>query len=231
MPCEYFKNALVEAAATGAAPQGELRAHLETCESCRAAFAQEQSLFQAIDSGLPAAVNADVPPSLLPRVRASLDDAAAARSRWFVSWPVLASAAVSVAVLFAVVVLRQNHIARNPENSVVSNPSSPLASVSPELRDSSTQAVPPSVSARSHFSVARNSTSRSTLERHTPQPEVLVPRNQELLLASYAQQWGARKRAPLLAANLDDTTVTPLEVDPIQIDQLDVKPLVEGNSQ
>jgi len=231
MPCEHFKNALVEAAAGGAAPQGELRAHLETCESCRAAFAQEQSLFGAIDSSLHATVNSDVPPSLFPRVRASLDEAVVTHHRWFVSWSVLAGAAVSVGVLFAVVVLRESNIARNPENSVANSSSTPPVNVSPGIPDSSGPAVPPSFTTPPRFSAARNLAPRLASEKHIPQPEVLVPRDQEVLLASYAQQWRVRKRAPLVAKNLDDTTVVPLEVALIQIDQLDVKLLAEGNSQ
>ena len=67
MPCQHYKDALIEVAASGSAPQGELRVHLDECASCRAAFAEEQSFFAAIDSGVRAAANIDVPPSLLPR--------------------------------------------------------------------------------------------------------------------------------------------------------------------
>jgi hypothetical protein len=230
MPCEQFKNALVEAAASGAAPQGELRAHLEACASCREAFEEERSLFIAIDSGLHAAVNSDVPPSLLPRVRASLDDAVVARARWFVSWPVLAGAAVSVAIFFAAVALRQSNVPGSPGTPVASN-SSKSAKDFPTIPNSSRPFLQPGPSAPPRASVAKNPGPGPASERHIPQPEVLVPRDQEVFLASYAQQWSARKPAPLLAANLGDTTVAPLEVAPIQIDQLDVKPLAEGNSQ
>ena len=70
MPCAHYKDALIEAAASGAdltsvpTPDEEtaaLRAHLESCASCRAAFEQEQSLFSSIDAGLHAAANAEVP--------------------------------------------------------------------------------------------------------------------------------------------------------------------------
>ncbi len=70
MLCKHYKVALIEAAASSAQPQGDLRAHLEACASCRAAFEQEQSLFASIDAGLHVAANAEVPASLLPRVRA-----------------------------------------------------------------------------------------------------------------------------------------------------------------
>jgi len=62
-------------------------------------------------------------------------------------------------------------------------------------------------------------------------PEVLVPRDQEVLLARYAQQWSSHKRAPLVAQGADEVSVKPLEVAPIQIAQLDVKLLTEDGSK
>src|SRR5229473_7955540 len=101
MPCKHYKDALIEAAAGGAEPRGELRAHLSGCIDCRAAFEQEQSLFASIDAGLHATANAEVPGSLLPRVRASLDEVSAPRRIWVTNWLVLASAAVLVVAFFA----------------------------------------------------------------------------------------------------------------------------------
>jgi anti-sigma factor RsiW len=86
MPCEPCKNALIEAAATSAGPQGELRAHLVTCPACRAALAEELSLFSSIDTGLSAVVNAEIPASLLPRVRARIAGEPAVTRGWTPSW-------------------------------------------------------------------------------------------------------------------------------------------------
>jgi hypothetical protein len=58
-------------------------------------------------------------------------------------------------------------------------------------------------------------------------PEVLVPRDQEILLAEYAGQWNLHKRAPLVARDSDDTILAQLQVAPIQIDELGVKLLAE----
>jgi len=62
-------------------------------------------------------------------------------------------------------------------------------------------------------------------------PEVLVPRDQEVLLAEYATQWRLHKRAPLLAQDFDAAVLAPLQVAQIQIDELDVKPLADDKSQ
>jgi hypothetical protein len=61
--------------------------------------------------------------------------------------------------------------------------------------------------------------------------DVLVPRDQELLLARYSEQWRLRKTKTVLAEVSSETTLEPLQLAPIQIDQLDVKLLAEGQSQ
>src|SRR5215467_3621071 len=96
MPCEHYKNALIEVAATGFVPSRELRAHLAECAACRATFAQEQTLFAEIDAGLHSAVNGEVPPSLLPRVRAQLEEIAVAPRLHWLQPLVFASAGVAL---------------------------------------------------------------------------------------------------------------------------------------
>ena len=231
MPCEHFEDALIEAAASGVAPQGKLRAHLDACASCRAEFAREQSLFGAIDSSVRAAANAEVPASLLPRVRASLDEAIVTRPRWIVTWPVLAGAAVCVAILFTAIVFRQSNRVPKPDDSVASNSPTQRANVSPRIPDSAGPSLRPGPSTPPRVSIAKNVAPGQATDSHDSTPEVLVPRDQEVLLVSYAQQWGSRRRAPLVAGDADQTAVALLEVAPIQITELDVKPLAEGNSQ
>jgi len=62
-------------------------------------------------------------------------------------------------------------------------------------------------------------------------PEVLVPHDQEVLLAEYAVQWNARKYPVLLVQGFDATILSPLQMTPIQIDELDVKLLAEENEK
>jgi hypothetical protein len=61
--------------------------------------------------------------------------------------------------------------------------------------------------------------------------DVLVPRDQEVLLARYSEQWRSRKTKTVLAEVSGETTLEPLQLAPIQIDQLDVKLLAEGQTQ
>jgi hypothetical protein len=85
-------------------------------------------------------------------------------------------------------------------------------------------------SSQRQFAIAKNTPGPETMVRGKTIPEVLVPRDQEVLLAEYAEQWRLKKRAPLLAQDADAAILAPLEVAPIQIAELDVKLLAEETS-
>jgi len=232
MPCEHYKDALIEAASTGAAPQGELQAHLAECTSCREAFAQEQFVFAAIDSGLHTIANGEVPPSLLPRVRASLEEESVSSGSWFTNRLVLSSALVVVLSLLTVRMVWRTSPGQNPPDRTAN--ANTAASVLPPTQTHNTTTGPSKEKdATSHNrpAIAVNRPAYEALDRGKNGPEVLVPRDQELLLASYARQVRERRAAPLVAASGDATTLAPLEVVPIQIAQLDVKLLTEEKSQ
>ena len=231
MPCEHYKDALMDAAASGAAPSGELRAHLSECASCRAAFDEEQSLYAAIDSGLHAGANAGVPPSLLPRVRAELGDVTVASPRLSSSWFALAGAAVAGVAFFLVATTHQNNPRPAPANLVGNRTSAPQILPSSQGASSSGLSKERNSILRTPVATPRNSGQAAELASRKPTPEILVPRDQELLLVSYAQEWGSRKRPPVVASDAVQTAMVLLEVAPIQITELDVKPLAEGDSQ
>lgn len=229
MPCQHYKDALIEAAASGSQLLGDLRAHLDTCAECRATFEQEQALFASIDAGLQATANAEVPASLLPRVGAGLDETAAPRSAWVTNWFVLASAAIIVVAFFATrAVWRPNTVQRPVEG--VGKTSAPQVTPSPQNHEA-VVASPVEKNRVSHqqFAIAKNPPAREMLVRANTAPEVLVPRDQEILLAEYAEQRPFHNRASLLAQSTDATILAPLQVAPIQIAELDVKFLAEEN--
>jgi hypothetical protein len=232
MPCQHYKEALIEAAARSVERQGELRAHLDACPACRAAFEQEQSLFASIDAGLHITANAEVPASLLPRVRARLDEESVPRRIWATNWLVLASAAVIVVALFAARAVWRPNILQNPLETA-GKMSVPRRATPPT--QSQTPVVAPPVemnfSSRRQLAIAKNSPARETFVKRKTTPEVLVPRDQEVLLAEYAEKWRLHKRAPLLAQDADATILVPLQVAPIQIAELDVKLLADEKSQ
>jgi hypothetical protein len=232
MPCKHYKNALIEAAASGAEPQGELRAHFAGCADCRAAFEQERALFASIDAGLHVVANAEVPTSLLPRVRARLDEESAPRRIWATNWFVLASAAVMVVAFFAARAVWRPTVVHQPVELAGKIVVPPRVTTAPRNHDPGVE--PPvdknGVSKHQLF-IAKNHPVGEMPARGKTTLEVLVPRDQEVLLADYAEQWSLHKHPLLLAQEFDATILSPLQVAPIQIDELGVKLLAEEKLQ
>ena len=229
MPCEHYKDALIDAAASGVAPCEELRAHLAECLPCREAFLNGQSLFAAIDSGLHTVANSEVPPSLFFRVRIALEETSR-KPAWFSDALVLATAAGIVLAVFATHTIRRTRDGRERANIAVKTivrPPKPAASQ--ETMESSDRLTKPSLSTRPFIGRSFRAPGRGDTVGASPQ--VLVPRDQGALLASYAKQWYGQKHAPLMAGEEASVPLEPLEVSPIQIPQLDVKPLAEQGSQ
>lgn len=224
MLCEHYKDALIEAAATGAAPQGELRAHLTECAACRASFAQEQSLFAAIDSGLYAAANTQVPPSLLPRVRGSLEGVLVGRRHW-VQTLAFASAGVALA-LVVFLVARPPH--RTPENvaeqGAVAAPAAvtPTESTHPEEIPSIGTQIASVRRNRSH--TAGNSTIPHSAASSSP--EVLVPPDEREAFARFlGRDRALATPASVSAARAPKAPQEFVEILPVEIASLTVTPL------
>ena len=218
MPCENYKDALIETAASGKAPQGELRAHLGECASCRSAFSEEQSLFATIDSGLHATANAEVPPSFLPRLRADLDQAVVLRFRWG-QWLVFASATVTLAFMVFLVVQRSHS---TPENNVAKQePVVVPSDTNPGKAFPSVEQIA-SPSARPSHS-RRNSTSPHPAASGSP--GVLVPPDEREAFALFVAVLSEhRDVAAALVAKVpqEDGVVT---ADPLRIPDIEIKPL------
>jgi len=203
-------------------PQGELRAHLAACAACRTAFARQQSLFSSMDEGLRAAANADVPPSLLPRVRARLADEAAPRRMW--TQPLIVGAA-SVALAFTIFLVARPHHAR-PDSQAKQTPQIPV-SETPATNARGQNSGPATLSVSSNVNNPK-APGRSTLLRPvaSSEPEVLVPADEREAFSSFVltvQQHG-EVAAALLAPSpkKQDVLVT---VEPLEIAVLEVKPL------
>ncbi len=222
MPCEPYQNALIETAASGSELQGELRAHLAVCAACRTAFAREQSLFSSIDQRMRAAVNADVPPSLLPRVRARLADEAAPRRMW--TQPLIFAAA-SVALALAIFLVVRPHHTRL-DNQAKQTPQIPVRET--PATNSSHQNSDPATQVVSSGVKNPKPPGYSTLlpPVASSQPEVLVPPDEREAFSRFVltvQQHGDVAAALLVPSpKKQDALVT---VEPLQIAHLEVKPL------
>lgn len=222
MPCAHYKDALIEVAASGATLQGELRAHLDECASCRATLDEGRSLFSAIDSGLHAGANADVPSSFLPRVRAQLDEAIVPRFRWFQPLPF---AFASVALAFVVLLMARPHHPA-PEEIIKQSPivvpktTVPATRENPEGTDGTQSAAIPV----RHSHVVRNSTDRHSSA--SGNPEVLVPPDEREELARFVAALNQhRDFAAAFLAQRPEKKDAPVAVDPLQISDIEIKPL------
>ncbi len=228
MPCEHIKDALVQAAALGAPLQDELRAHLAECASCRETFTREQSLFATIDAGLYAATNAEVPPGLLPRVRANLDEAAAPRLRWLQPL-VFASASVALAIAFTFMVWTHH---TTPEDNAKQSPAPP-APVTPKR--STPASVPPSNAQTVSIPAGHSHATRNSTFSHpaaSSNPEVLVPPDEGEAFARLVATLNERGNvaAGLLAPALEKKDAL-VSVDPLQIADIEIKPLESGQTE
>ena len=224
MPCEHYKDALIDVAASGAALQGELRAHLDECASCRAAFAEEQSLFSAIDSGLHASANADVPSSLLPRVRAQLDEVVVPRFRWL---QLLVFASAGVALVLVVFLMARTRHATPEEVAkqgpvVVPAPTLPAREINPERMSSEGAQIPAVRVAHSH--AAPSSTIPHSVA--SGNPEVLVSPDERESLARFVAMLnkGSNIGAALLEKEREKKDA-PLGVSRLEITPMEIKPL------
>jgi|GEM_PF-2338565 hypothetical protein len=99
MFCDAYNKPIAEALAEGRELTAAMRQHLASCESCTRAYAQEQSFFAAIDSGLYSVANPEIPATLVPRVRVALNNESTLANRrfGFFSWSILgATTAIAV---------------------------------------------------------------------------------------------------------------------------------------
>jgi hypothetical protein len=221
MPCEHYKDALMEVAASGAAPSGELRAHLNWCASCRTAFDEEQSLFTAIDTGLHAVTNSEVPPSLIPLVRTRLDEAVTTQRRWIQPF-VFASAGVALAFLLLLAVRSHGPA---PDNVAEETPAvpSPMAPTGTH-KDISPSSVQVASATPNHLHAPRTSTVKHSAA--SSNPEVLVPPDEREGLAQLVAT--LNEHGDVTAAFLahrPEKKDTLVNVDPLEISDIEIKPL------
>ena len=221
MPCEFYKQALTDAAAANEAPSRELAAHLNACAACRAFLAEERELFAVIDSGVHATVSAEMPPSLLPAVRAGLDGQKVSNLPWVQVGAVLASAAL---VLMAVVfVQRMRSTRRDPTSATSTVAERPSPN---ELPVVVAPRVQPERPASKQFAMWRSHKRVVDGADRPAEVAVLVPARQreevDKLLAALSS--GTVKADDLLVQKTAALSPTG-EVAPLGIPEIQIKPL------
>jgi hypothetical protein len=216
--------------AGGTQPNAELRTHLQSCADCNAFFERQRHLFAAIDAGLQAFANSALPSSFFPVLRVRMNEQVAPfRKSVSLRRVVLVTAAAAVIVLSLV---RLHHRAPGQSPEVMPGPPQPSAEASlprtplEQPKFGARPQPPHGIAPPENNSHAENRRQLPPLKHSAA--EIIVPADQEILLARYAEQLSQRRKVP---ARMPDDALSaatrPLEVDLIQIAQLDVKPLAD----
>jgi hypothetical protein len=219
MLCEKYKEALVEAAASGAALPNALREHVQACEHCAAMLTGERALFAAVDAGLHKAANAKVPCAFLPNVKATLATETVPTRNPIPAWGlVCATGALALAVAF-LSLPRGAHDKANTEAITVQGKVAAVAdevglSVAPEHDSYSAKAI----KAQKHQDVAGAA---------SHEPEVLVqPEEEEFLKRFYASARNPARDARAVVTDEHEIMPKPqviarIEVKDLRIEDLD----------
>ena len=221
MLCDKYKDALIEAAASGAALPISLREHVDACGSCHAALAAQQKIFAAIDAGLHIAANAKVRSCFLPKVKAHLAAETVPARNSIPAWAfVCATGALALVAAFLSLPRGTRDEARTEAITV---PRKVLAdgggvglSVAPERK------APYSVRACK----AREQQSVSDASSH--EPEVLIQaEEEEFLKRFYAAARNAAGDAKTVVASEHEITLKSLVIEQIEVKDLIIEGLDE----
>jgi hypothetical protein len=226
MPCENYREALIEAAAADAALSQELRSHLDACPSCRSSFTEELQLFAAIDSSLHTAVNEEVPASLLPGVRMRLSEQRIAHRLWLPIVATITAAAVIVIIAIARGPVRENPARTAPVSVVAGN--TPPARV-PVLQDVTSLSAPSShATGRKAIPQSR----RVSVRQPALDTVVLVPSGQkEAVDALLLGLQRGTVKSNILVADKDVQPPQELQVSPLAIPPMEIKPLADPSEE
>lgn len=230
MPCDEYKDALIEAAA-GADVPASLGEHLDGCAQCRATLATQQTLLTVIDAGLRSRANVGAPANFEHRVRVALEMQGPQKARRYSSALAFGSMAAPAAVAIAILLTHHpNQDGKERTASAVERadmPVSPLAAV----RGDSEEIPPSSREVRNSRPTGLHDRLRLHDAAGNKNVEVLVPGGQEELLVKYMEGIAVRKPRVVISASLHEADMKPVEVSPVEISALVVKPLADLGSK
>jgi hypothetical protein len=222
MNCKLCQEKILESLAVGTEPlASEVSTHKDSCLACRGYYDTQQNLFRSIDAGLRSFANHPVPPSLVPGVRARLDEKSTPRRSGYFSW--------SFAAVAALVILTAGigYTLRRPENHPNSREVFSVASRS--ASNPVPAALPPAKSS--------NVAPRPIAKRVSPDaasttaPEIIVLAEERQAFARFvAEIPREREVAMALTKPAREQADDPLEIALLQIESLEVKPL-EGTAR
>jgi hypothetical protein len=216
MNCQQCQQKLLYSLAAGDIPSSEVVAHESSCPVCRKFYVTEENLFRSIDGGLRSLANPPVPRSLLPYLRACLDEKSMANHAPFYRWGFTAAAAAAILAISVALFLRRP--TTTPSTSLL-QPTS-LAS-----RDSENPAQEQQKSAPFAVEFRHAAGAAASIK----QPEVIVLAEEREAFAKFVAEVPDEPSVALRFAHPAPAgTSDVVEIALLQIDLLEVKPLASG---
>ncbi len=175
MTCAKYQNALLLAAASNSEPDAKLARHLDRCSTCRMTLRSERELLSRVDSALRAQMNKDPRPDFLVRLRLQLSKELDARPRSNRVWHAAgaALALLLIAMVYPFVNARQPNVQESLQMPTIKALPGTGATVSP--RGIEDLGVPS----------ARHSKRPTVQSAGLPEPEVLVPPDEQKAFAQF----------------------------------------------
>jgi anti-sigma factor RsiW len=222
MNCRSAQEKIVDAMASRELGlRRDLDQHVRECAGCRAFLASHASLASAIDSHLRLIANEPVPPSLLPGVRARLDQEAAPR-QWIFSWRFAAVATVVVLLVATVIGMRDSDKPGRPKQTTAK-----VAHGSPDVNR------PPTVYSQIQLPAPKASRFAAAVGKASiPAPEVLVLAAEQQAFRRFVSDISKdRASANALVSAAPDSGDGPVEIALLAIENVEVKPLEGTDSE
>lgn len=219
MNCQQCQQKIFDVLAAGTgglAP--EVAAHQSSCPACAKFFAVQQSLFKSIDAGLQSFVNQPVPASLLPSIRARLDENTVSQRSWFLNWNLATFAALVIAGIVLAHFWQRPTILHTSPGQTTTNVQAISASqrALPLEPHKQSRAVPPNRSER----VALTSSAVAA-------PKVIVPAEERQAFAKFVAEVPQQPQVALAfthpATESSDATneTALLRIDLVEVKSLD----------
>lgn len=218
MNCRECQAQITDALARDGEPlPTRVAAHMDSCSTCREFRTKLQHLFHSIDAEVESLVNQPVSPSFLPVVRDRIGENRTAHRWASPAWSLLVATAALIIVFTSASKFYSSKSHRNfPRNSVASSPTL-------------VEAVPPKPTAKV-APVHRGSRSRTSALSSSPEfsKVIVLPQEQKAFTRFVAEVPEHQQVVLALTRPTSLESVESVEIAPLQIATLEVKPL-EGS--
>jgi hypothetical protein len=223
MACKKYAGWLTHAALgqlLAPSRYSELVAHLGNCESCREDFQRTQTVLSLADRAVNALTSGEPSSHFVPRLRVRIaNESARVRSAWAARVPIAASTLIFIAIVgITAAKWIERDAARAPLAVVASIPSEPAIATTSAVRAAAADRKTPSMRVDPH----------AALRQRTP--DVLVAPGQMQALLRLAEVTRHRRASFANEVARHDELGQPLEITPIEIQQLDVSKIEDFDS-